>query len=81
MESIALVLTDGCLADCIAALGDHADTPTSDELREVLPDLVENHGLAITQMMLASTAAAISSSVAFANVRSSRPRAWRRVFT
>jgi hypothetical protein len=57
MESIALVLTDGCLADCIAALGDHADTPTSDELREVLPDLVENHGLAITQMMLASTVA------------------------
>jgi hypothetical protein len=57
MESIALVLTDAALADCIEKLGDHADNPTSDQLREVLPGLIERHGLAITRMMLASTVA------------------------
>ncbi len=57
MESIALVLTDACLADCIEALGDDADRPTTDQLREVTPDLIKNHGLAITQLMLASTVA------------------------
>lgn len=55
MESIALVLTDACLADCIEQLGDHADHPSSDQLREVLPGLVERHGTAMTQVMLAST--------------------------
>lgn len=55
IEGIALVLTDACLADCIEQLGDHAENPTSDQLREVLPGLVERHGLAQTQIMLAST--------------------------
>lgn len=55
MESIALVLTDACLAQCIEELGSNAEHPSSDQLREVLPGLVERHGLAITQMMLAST--------------------------
>jgi len=57
METMALVLTDACLADCIEALGDDADRPTSDQLREVVPGLVEKHGLAITQLMLTSTVA------------------------
>ena len=57
MESIALVVTDACLADCIEALGDDADRPTTDQLRDVTPDLIENHGLGITQLMLASTVA------------------------
>ena len=57
MESIALVLTDASLADCIEKLGDHADNPTTEQLREVLPGIVERHGLAITRMMLASTVA------------------------
>ena len=57
MESIALVLTDRCLADCIEELGPAAEHPSSDQLRDVLPGLVEAHGLAITQMMLASTVA------------------------
>ena len=55
MESLALVLTDAALADCIEQLGDHADNPTSDQLRAVLPGLIERHGLGITQVMLAST--------------------------
>ena len=57
MESIAMVLTDASLADCIDKLGDHADNPTSEQLTEVLPGVVERHGLAITRVMLASTVA------------------------
>jgi hypothetical protein len=57
MEGVALVLTDASLADCIEKLGDHADHPTSEQLGEVLPGVVERHGLAITRMMLASTVA------------------------
>lgn len=57
LESIALIVTDKALADCIEQLGDHADHPSSDQLREVLPGLVERHGLPIVQIMLASTVA------------------------
>jgi hypothetical protein len=57
MESIAMVLTDACLADCIKELGDNADNPSSDQLRAVLPGIVERHGLPITRTMLASTVA------------------------
>ena len=57
MESIAMVLSDAALADCIDKLGDHADEPTSEQITEVLPGLVERHGLAITRVMLASTVA------------------------
>jgi len=55
LEGIALVLTDATLADCIEQLGDHAENPTSDELREVLPGIVERHGVALTRIMLSST--------------------------
>ncbi len=57
MESIALVVTDLCLADCIEALGDDADRPTTDQLRDVTPALIEKFGLGLTQLMLASTVA------------------------
>lgn len=57
MESIALVVTDACLADCIEALGDDADRPTTDQLRDVTPALIEKYGLGLTQLMLASTIA------------------------
>ena len=55
MESLAVVLTDATLADCIEQLGDHSEDPTSDELRDVLPGIVERHGLAATRIMLAAT--------------------------
>lgn len=57
LESVALIITDACLADCIEQLGDHADHPSSDQLRDVLPGLIERHGKEITQLMLASTVA------------------------
>jgi hypothetical protein len=57
MESIAVIITDACLADCITELGDHSDNPTTDQLQAVLPGLLERHGLAATRIMLASTVA------------------------
>jgi hypothetical protein len=57
MEGLAMVLTDVTLADCIKELGDHADNPTTDQLRAVLPGIVERHGIGPTRMMLASTVA------------------------
>jgi hypothetical protein len=55
MEAIATILTDLCLADCIEQLGDHADNPSTEELREVNPGLIERHGVANVRIMLAST--------------------------
>jgi hypothetical protein len=57
MESIAAVLADACLADCIEQLGESSDNPSSDELRDVLPGVAERHGVAVTRIMLASTVA------------------------
>ncbi len=57
MEAIAAILSDACLSDCIDELGDNADNPSSDQLREVLPGVVERHTLGITQIMLAGTVA------------------------
>jgi len=57
MEGVAMVLTDACLADCIEQLGDRADHPSSEDLREMLPGLIERHGLATNRIMLASTIA------------------------
>jgi len=57
MESIAAILSDLCLADCIEQLGDHADNPSTEQLREVLPGVAERHGVAVTRIMLAATVA------------------------
>jgi hypothetical protein len=57
MEAIAAIVTDACLADCIEQLGENADNPSSDELRQVLPGIVERHNVGITRIMLASTVA------------------------
>ena len=57
LEQVALVLTDVCLAECIKALGDASDNPTEDQLRAVLPALVDRHGLPVVRLMLASAIA------------------------
>ena len=57
LESIAMVLTDAALADCIEQLGDHADNPTTEQLQGVLPGVIERHGVAATRLLLASTVA------------------------
>ncbi len=64
MESVALVLTDAALADCIDKLGEHADNPSTDQLKEVLPGIVERHGIGATRVMLASTVAGEASAAA-----------------
>jgi len=57
MEAIAAIITDAAIADCIEQLGDHADNPSTDQLTEVLPGIIERHNVGITQIMLASTVA------------------------
>ena len=57
MEAIAAVVTDACLADTIEQLGDHAENPSTDQLKEVLPGIVERHNVGITRIMLAGTVA------------------------
>jgi hypothetical protein len=57
MEAIAAIITDAALADCIEQLGENADNPSSDQLREILPGIVERHNVGISQIMLAGTVA------------------------
>jgi hypothetical protein len=57
MESLAILLTDACLADCIKELGENADNPDADQMAAVLPGLIERHGLAATRIMLGSALA------------------------
>jgi hypothetical protein len=57
MEAIAAIISDLCLADCIKELGDHADNPSTEQLKDVLPGIVEGHGVAVARIMLASTVA------------------------
>jgi hypothetical protein len=57
MEGVAIIIGDTCLADCIEQLGDHANNPSSEQLLEVLPGLVERHGVALVRIMLAATVA------------------------
>jgi hypothetical protein len=51
MEAIAAIISDLCLADCIKELGDHADNPSTDQLKAVLPGLAERHGVAVTRIV------------------------------
>jgi hypothetical protein len=57
LEQIGLILTDTCLADCVEALGDNSENPNESQLAEVLPGLIEAHGLGITRVMMASAVA------------------------
>jgi len=57
LEQVATILCDPCLADCVEALGDHADNPTEDELLDVTPALVDKYGLATVRLMMAGSVA------------------------
>lgn len=54
LERLAILLTDRCLSDCIESLGDRSDDPSEEDLRTALPDIISNHTLPVTQVMLAS---------------------------
>ncbi len=57
LERVAAVLSDGCLSDCVEALGDAADNPSEAQLLEVTPGLIQRHGLGSVRLMLASAVA------------------------
>jgi hypothetical protein len=57
LEQITTLLCDPCLADCVEALGDHADNPTEDELLDVTPALVEKYGLSTVRLTMAGSVA------------------------
>ena len=56
LERITNTISAACLTDCVEMLGDNADLPSEDNLREVIPGLVERHGVNATRLMLASVA-------------------------
>jgi hypothetical protein len=62
LERLSLVLTETCLNECIEALGSNADDPSEENLREVLPGVIANHGLDVTHVMLV-TGEAIASPI------------------
>ena len=55
LQRLGVVMSDACLADCVEKLGDSADMPTEEELQEVIPGLIERHGISTVRLMLAST--------------------------
>ena len=55
LQRLGVVLSDACLADCVAQLGEAADMPTEEDIQKVLPALVEAHGVGVVRLMLAST--------------------------
>lgn len=57
LERVTNTISALVLNDCVEALGDHADLPSEDDLRDVAPGLVEKHGLNATRVMLATVAA------------------------
>ncbi|MTA13191.1 MAG: hypothetical protein F2534_11370 [Actinobacteria bacterium] len=57
LEQITTVLTDPCLADFITALGDKSDNPSEDDLQAILPERIEQHGLATVRLTIAASIA------------------------
>jgi len=57
LEQITTLLCDPCLAECVEALGDHADNPTEDEILDVTPGLIEKYGLSTVRMMMSGSVA------------------------
>jgi hypothetical protein len=57
LEQIATVLTDVCLADAIEVLGPNSDHPTEAQIQEIVPGLIERHGLPTVRLTFASSVA------------------------
>jgi hypothetical protein len=55
-HAIATALTNRANDSTVAALGDHSEEPTRAELEEVLPAVIEEHGIELVRLMLASYA-------------------------
>lgn len=57
LEQLCTLLTDPCLAKCIELLGDNSDNPTEEQLLKATPTLIDEFGLAITRLMIATSVA------------------------
>jgi len=57
LERVAALISDGCLEECIGALGESADNPSEEQLLGAAPALIEHHGLEVVRVMLASAVA------------------------
>ena len=57
LEQIATVLTDLCLADAIEVLGANSDHPTEAQIQEIVPGLIERHGLPTVRLTFAASVA------------------------
>ena len=55
-HAIATALTNRANDSTVAALGDRSEEPTRAELEEVLPAVIEEHGIELVRLMLASYA-------------------------
>ena len=55
-HSIATALTNRANESTVAALGDRSEDPTRADLEEVLPAVIEEHGIELVRLMLASYA-------------------------
>ncbi len=55
LQRLGVVMSDVCLAECVVKLGDKAEMPSEDDLKAVLPELVESHGVGAVRLMLAAT--------------------------
>jgi hypothetical protein len=54
LGNLGMILADTCLADCVERLGESAENPSEDELRDVSHQLIEAHGIGAVRIMLAS---------------------------
>lgn len=57
LEQIATVLSDLCLADAIEVLGANSDHPTEAQIQEIVPGLIERHGLPTVRLTFAASVA------------------------
>jgi hypothetical protein len=57
LEQITTVLTDPCLADFIAELGDASDNPSEEDLARVAPGLIDKHGIGAVRLTMAASIA------------------------
>jgi len=53
---VATAITNRANDDTVRALGDRSDDPSREDLEEVLPDVIEKHGIQLTRLMVAGYA-------------------------
>ena len=57
LEQMSTLLADQCLAKCIELLGDDADMPSYDQFMAVTPTLIDEFGIPVVRLMVATSIA------------------------